>query len=107
MLSALWANGIRLVGPSSVVVASRPTSMAYCATVPDVLCSLVSLAQCYPGDWPAPRPVGQPAFCASRSAAQSAGQRVGSLCAQLIELLFATYHLPYVCIMFLFLGFRA
>ena len=32
----LWAKGFRLGGPSSVVVASRPTSMAYYATVPDV-----------------------------------------------------------------------
>ena len=35
-LPVLWANGFRLGGPSSVVVASRPTSMAYYATVPDV-----------------------------------------------------------------------
>ena len=90
-----------------MVVASRPTSMAYYATVPDVFCSLVSRAQCYPGDWPAPRPADQLAFCASQSATHSAGQRVNSHCAQLIELLFATHHLPYVCIMFLFLGFRA
>ena len=102
-LPVLWASGFRLGGPSSVVVASRPTSMAYYATVPDVLCSLVSRAQCYPGDWPAPPPpANQPAFCASRFATHSAGQRVGSHCAQLIELLLQLITCLYVCIMFCF-----
>ena len=86
-LPVLWASGIRLVGPSRVVVSSRPTSMACMLLCRSFFCSLVSRARCCPGDWPAPRPAEQPAFCASRLAAYSAGQGFGSHCAQLIELL--------------------
>ena len=100
-LPVLWVSGIRLVGPSRVVVASRPTSMAcmllcrsflqfgqpravlprrLARTQPSwttcFLCISVSRAQRGPRGWLALRTANRDAI--------------------------ATHHLPYVCIMFCF-----
>ena len=63
VLPVLWANGFRLGGSSCVVVVSRPTSMAYYATVSDVFVQFGQpRAVLSRGDWPAPHPAEQPAF---------------------------------------------
>ena len=87
VLPVLWANGFRLGGSSCVVIVSRPTSLAYYATVSDVFVQFGQPRAVLSRRLARPPPGWTTCLCASQSAAHSAGQRVGSHFAQLIDLL--------------------